>query len=243
LRRALGSVNGSSPRLRGTLRIWKRCPWRSPVHPRACGEHGCPVMINESPDGSSPRLRGTRWYNWACVRASRFIPAPAGNTSSPGSALPPSAVHPRACGEHACVGLALYGVAGSSPRLRGTLIPARDGQHGRRFIPAPAGNTGAHCSRCCRAAVHPRACGEHPKRIVGHDVLNGSSPRLRGTPRDRQRGQQLRRFIPAPAGNTSSPTWNSWPHAVHPRACGEHPIPARPPARNRGSSPRLRGTR
>ncbi len=54
---------------------------------------------------------------------SRFIPAPAGNTVSMVCDITQPPVHPRACGEH------LYGIPssvllfGSSPRLRGTLLP------------------------------------------------------------------------------------------------------------------------
>ena len=130
----------------------------------------------------------------------RFIPAPAGNTLSTRVAQRGQTVHPRACGEHAL------------PPIVSPLI-----------------------------AVHPRACGEH-LASCNMSASPGSSPRLRGTllshdcvgdravhPRacgehwQRQPRGSLRRFIPAPAGNTSPSLINAHAHC--------------------GSSPRLRGTR
>ena len=70
----------------------------------------------------------------------------------------------------------------------------------------------------------------------------GSSPRVRGTPREWHLHRGEERFIPACAGNTSCSRKNISQMPVHPRVCGEHgPLwiflinPA-------GSSPRVRGT-
>ena len=131
--------------------------------------------------GSSPRLRGTRPVPSMRTVHARFIPAPAGNTSTATSPRLALAVHPRACGEHA--------------RLAARRL-AID-----RFIPAPAGNT------AWQSLVVART---------------GSSPRLRGTP--------------ATSGCDASAD------AVHPRACGEHPVSGQTRAGHSGSSPRLRGT-
>ena len=120
------------------------------------------------------------------------------------------AVHPRACGEHSAA---------------------------FADLPIPMNS------------VHPRACGEHcPSWFQWTRMKYGSSPRLRGTPMDQVLARELsctvhpracgehssacdisiislKRFIPAPAGNTAIQWW--WFHvsecyAVHPRACGEH---------------------
>ena len=90
--------------------------------------------------------------------------------------------------------------------------------------------------------VHPRACGERASASLTNSIVNGSSPRLRGTLARRRESSVDDRFIPAPAGNAL--TWCKPPSgiAVHPRACGERterPYFAKPRA---GSSPRLRGT-
>ncbi len=56
-------------------------------------------------------------------------------------------------------------------------------------------------------------------------------------------GVQLRWFIPAHAGNTRATPTASYGSAVHPRACGEHGPAGERAAQDRGSSPRMRGTR
>ena len=205
--------SGSSPRLRGTRSAVILASVVLPVHPRACGEHRRPG----GPRGA----------------ASRFIPAPAGNTGSSSVAPHPadvgssprlrgtrirvyrqhrtrsSAVHPRACGEHVSrrPPMSLKRWRTVHPRaLRGTHRAGHetDDADDRRFIPAPAGNT-RDCQRAAWIAAHP-----------------GSSPRLRGT-------RLLRRTA-------------ALPRTVHPRACGEHCSSENNTLLSCGSSPRLRGT-
>ena len=113
------AARGSSPRMRGTVREnddpavlrrfipahagnsrsegsrMRRCA----VHPRACGEQQPPVEKAALDAGSSPRMRGTDLSQLAFHRLTRFIPAHAGNSSRPSSALSRASVHPRACGE------------------------------------------------------------------------------------------------------------------------------------------------
>ena len=91
-------------------------------------------------------------------------------------------------------------------------------------------------------AVHPRACGEHCRRLPAPMVFCGSSPLLRGTHDGALEEAVSRRFIPAPAGNTLSMTVWSDCTPVHPRACGEHEASASIGGFTIGSSPRLRGT-
>ena len=116
----------------------------------------------------------------------------------------------------------VYHARGSSPRLRGTLLPLLVLVLLRRFIPAPAGNTVLWWLLMSPSAVHPRACGEHLATGFCFLGRGGSSPRLRGTRRMAHTGLSAFRFIPAPAGNTFSQgrPWLLSP--VHPRACGEH---------------------
>ena len=194
-------ISGSSPRLRGTERGGQcqddecrfipapagngrsapRSESRFPVHPRACGERFRNFTERVCSIGSSPRLRGTAADVLLVRHFRRFIPAPAGN----------------GCREF----VRLYEEYGSSPRLRGTgradqgLLPPE------RFIPAPAGNGSATASSAVGSAVHPRACGERPRRSARLGFSSGSSPRLRGTVHQPGGDGQQRRFIPAPAGN------------------------------------------
>ena len=159
-------MDGSSPRLRGTVQVPGGCQWDSSVHPRACGEQALAMGDQFMPPPVHPRACGEQTHGlnrtvdipssrfipapagnrllmeaWSCSW-SRFIPAPAGNRSGcPDPRQWPSAsVHPRACGEQA--------------------HPETEHNREFRFIPAPAGNSG-HRLYCGKPlAVHPRACGE-----------------------------------------------------------------------------------
>ena len=71
-------------------------------------------------------------------------------------------------------------------------------------------------------AVHPRVCGEHQLKQQQEVIGTGSSPRLRGTPLKGPGCCDLRRFIPASAGNTSDIRKRIRRVPVHPRVCGEH---------------------
>ena len=219
-----------------------RFPQQQTVHPRAGGEHSSTSGVMFESCGSSPRGRGTPGRRRGRRHRCRFIPARAGNTiPSPGAfGAPP--VHPRAGGEHHGAPALLHGSVGSSPRGRGTPWCAGIAPWQRRFIPARAGNTHRPTSESSGRSVHPRAGGEHERKMVGASDCIGSSPRGRGTPL-RGRGRRSRqRFIPARAGNTAIVTAGRWPITVHPRAGGEHHPIARCLRRAIGSSPRGRGT-
>ncbi len=78
----------------GTARVGE------PVHPRWRGEHVSIASIKSAKVGSSPLARGTPIWQDACVKAGRFIPAGAGNTSCPSGSYYDDTVHPRWRGEH-----------------------------------------------------------------------------------------------------------------------------------------------
>ena len=151
-------------------------------------------------------------------------------------------VHPRVCGEHRRLITARLVMVGSSPRLRGTLIFVVLFRILERFIPAFAGNILYGARRPYPRAVHPRVCGEHVRTQKASVISIGSSPRLRGTSHPRVRPAAVERFIPAFAGNISSPFYFSSVLPVHPRVCGEHSPHCRQNFCTAGSSPRLRGT-
>ena len=66
---------------------------------------------------------------------------------------------------------------------------------------------------------------------------------MRGTLAARRRPVQLRRFIPACAGNTWPDRRRASQISVHPRVCGEHDVKEILQSGSSGSSPRVRGTR
>ena len=216
---------------------------RSPVHPRAGGEHGIRPITPMSSGGSSPRGRGTRRGAHHVGRRGRFIPARAGNTATAPRAPRADTVHPRAGGEHSSSTSPSAAAIGSSPRGRGT--PSRGGRCRRspRFIPARAGNTPCATSGAISCPVHPRAGGEHVMPQYDRSGYRGSSPRGRGTPVGPPGGDLRGRFIPARAGNTSTPRATRSRSPVHPRAGGEHSYRRTGVIWSFGSSPRGRGTR
>ena len=177
----IGTILGSSPRVRGTpwyfltnvafRRIIPACAGNTPVfsfsrrtprdHPRVCGEHihqwSCALCLT----GSSPRVRGTRALSCARVPRPGIIPACAGNTRPCGPRCCSSRDHPRVCGEHEPVGMSYIECLGSSPRVRGTQMMGGDLRSADGIIPACAGNTCRTRSPRQCARDHPRVCGEH----------------------------------------------------------------------------------
>ncbi len=253
---------GSSPRVRGTRaiasagavrrRFIPACAGNArqccaaqttrPVHPRVCGERIFFSAGLDALSGSSPRVRGTppRYHGGGI--AGRFIPACAGNASKARHLECLLPVHPRVCGERAREHNKSTIITGSSPRVRGTHDAHERRRTTSRFIPACAGN--AMRAGMCSAspAVHPRVCGERPSSPDKRYSFAGSSPRVRGTPRERPADSRPIRFIPACAGNAIRPDSAAPPGTVHPRVCGERIGKPAFHGGKSGSSPRVRGT-
>ena len=131
---------------------------------------------------------------------------------------------------------------GSSPRLRGTRNGSKGSGRKRRIIPASAGNTLSTCKSVRMSPDHPRVCGEHIVSQPTCSLINGSSPRLRGTPLIAWFNAGSSRIIPASAGNTIKFIVRPSSVTDHPRVCGEHTRNFRLCCNINGSSPRLRGT-
>ena len=260
--RANKSAFGSSPRVRGTQRpgrtltqgdrfipacagnacVFSPAGNRCTVHPRVCGERRRPRFSVSRTGGSSPRVRGTPTGGPRWRRLWRFIPACAGNAWLLLLLAVSGPVHPRVCGERRSARTINALSFGSSPRVRGTQADRRLSLPHRRFIPACAGNACQRRCCYCRWPVHPRVCGERQHHPRQPRQPAGSSPRVRGTPRNLHSGVDLSRFIPACAGNAASatPAGSVWP--VHPRVCGERRAVGFGFSLRDGSSPRVRGT-
>ena len=86
-------------------------------------------------------------------------------------------------------------------------------------------------------------CGERAAVRTSIFVEPGSSPRVRGTQKGRQRCRDHGRFIPACAGNARRNRWSARHSTVHPRVCGERKKAVSGAETTAGSSPRVRGTR
>ena len=110
--------------------------------------------------------------------------------------------HPRSRGEYGLdAGLAV-GDIGSSPLSRGIRRPVERQGASVRIIPALAGNTKPTLPRTERQEDHPRSRGEYEQRRHRHQQWPGSSPLSRGIQGRPKECPDMKRIIPALAGNT-----------------------------------------
>ena len=86
-------------------------------------------------------------------------------------------------------------------------------------------------------------CGEYCKQHVGQLKMLGSSPLVRGIHLLNFRTKNLKRIIPACAGNTSKGKKQCYIQRDHPRLCGEYFNRAFQNVNVQGSSPLVRGIR
>ena len=129
--------------------------------------------------------------------------------------------HPRVCGEQFHLLLFATQPTGSSPRVRGTELPAPDQQLLQGIIPACAGNSGfvPYIPTHCRD--HPRVCGEQFAYFNLANQYSGSSPRVRGTGQRKSVCVIYDGIIPACAGNRLEKLGRKLSSRDHPRVCGE----------------------
>ena len=193
--------------------------------------------------GSSPRVRGSRTSKASQVISDGIIPAGAGLTSGDGVDANPAEDHPRGCGAHLPAPVSNVLGAGSSPRVRGSLLALVRDVDAARIIPAGAGLTRFHACTYRPRRDHPRGCGAHQTRFSAIPSEEGSSPRVRGSlkappcsmprRRDHPRGCGAHQhvthrlnnaigIIPAGAGLTMRHTHGTERCRDHPRGCGAH---------------------
>ena len=91
---------------------------------------------------------------------------------------------------------------GSSPRMWGTLTWNENSLLFVRIIPTHVGNTQKKARSFRTEADHPHACGEHAIAVWIAVIIDGSSPRMWGTPICRELATQEMRIIPTHVGNT-----------------------------------------
>ena len=178
--------------------------------------------------GLSPRVRG--------------IPARAGEPPPYQCWGGQLAVYPRACGGAAHNAPRNPGLQGLSPRVRGSPAGAFLHQPGRGSIPARAGEPIPWSFPESERRVYPRACGGARTKPLLPPILQGLSPRVRGSRFSADTPVASRRSIPARAGEP-----RRWAGAgilcrVYPRACGGASGSAALPLMTIGLSPRVRGS-
>ena len=253
---------GSSPRMRGSRRYGEPLLARRGIipahagltaehnrqvahgrdHPRACGAHSLIFASFGGPLGSSPRMRGSLIVGTIDVIAGGIIPAHAGLTAFSLALSVRAWDHPRACGAHTNPSFIGRWAPGSSPRMRGS--PGASANNSLRIgiIPAHAGLTFCTGATERGRGDHPRACGAHGYNYREVKNAQGSSPRMRGSPRLECLYNCLPGIIPAHAGLTTGCRRRFARTRDHPRACGAHSAPHYFAESEPGSSPRMRGS-
>ena len=186
-------------------------------------------------------MRGKHGHTLVGRRENRIIPAHAGQTWPWPPTRPSEPDHPRACGANPVMVGILDNANGSSPRMRGKLLPLDISSSCLRIIPAHAGQTVLPALQPLMSADHPRACGANTPVSVMVMAVSGSSPRMRGKRSVGRIRADRRRIIPAHAGQTCRPIWLRRKSPDHPRACGANVGSCASNIIGFGSSPRMRG--
>ena len=150
-------------------------------HPRSCGANMQARHFGAGLSGSSPLVRGQRSSLRPAWPRPRIIPARAGPTWWPPSAIRRTPDHPRSCGANVF-------------RFFVFLFS--------RIIPARAGPTVLGLPQSCTNTDHPRSCGANTKSWKKLLSQNGSSPLVRGQPQILRHRAGTGRIIPARAGPT-----------------------------------------
>ncbi len=232
----------SIPACAGEPEAMRAAVRRAGVHPRVCGgaiSARADALIERGP---SPRVRGSPRLERLTRPALGSIPACAGEPAAYQRSSRAGGVHPRVCGgADADVHLAALGT-GPSPRVRGSRgESARRGSE-PRSIPACAGEPllRHHCA--CGPGVHPRVCGGAARSSACAMLSGGPSPRVRGSRRRAVAEDAWLRSIPACAGEPPARIADASAGAVHPRVCGGAHKGEKKMMKEKGPSPRVRGS-
>ena len=212
------------------------------VHPRVCGEAAAVEREDDHGKGPSPRVRGSQGVSQGADERPGSIPACAGKPGSTPGGRPGRGVHPRVCGEALRADPRGVRAQGPSPRVRGSRHPVAADRGGVGSIPACAGKPCASNSRSSETTVHPRVCGEAVEWLRDQGLVEGPSPRVRGSLQSPRSATMRLRSIPACAGKPRHPRSRGCRRWVHPRVCGEAASAGVICAKSEGPSPRVRGS-
>ena len=172
-------------------------------------------------------------------------------------------VYPRVCGGTTLLRLRTPSGNGLSPRVRGTVGLADDGNldvglsprvrgnplaspNGVLYlgsIPACAGEPEDKHRLRAQCRVYPRVCGGTAPQDTHSSVSTGLSPRVRGNPNVLEYYVHLHRSIPACAGEPVPCYPPKRYSEVYPRVCGGTSLCGCHTVGSRGLSPRVRGNR
>ena len=170
--------------------------------------------------GSSPLVRGQLPVVQLQSVGRRIIPARAGPTHCLSCDGSDSTDHPRSCGANVTPITRYKQPRGSSPLVRGQPADVAPSAGQIRIIPARAGPTSKRRPAPATNSDHPRSCGANLVFCFRLVFCLGSSPLVRGQPRDSSGFADGGRIIPARAGPTLPQAIRSALTQDHPRSCG-----------------------
>ena len=156
-------------------------------------------------NGLSPHGRGNHLHGLSPDGRHRSIPAWAGESCPTIVPRVRPRVYPRMGGGIYTANLTWLHVMGLSPHGRGNPTVGRGHTHGRRSIPAWAGESPARRAPCRYAGVYPRMGGGIKTNEPGPDNLTGLSPHGRGNRYVIVRCRDAGGSIPAWAGESVRP--------------------------------------
>ena len=213
------------------------------VYPRVCGGTTNTTATQSSTRGLSPRVRGNQVPCTICQSPTGSIPACAGEPVARPMCNRKQRVYPRVCGGTAQVFNLPFGERGLSPRVRGNLNISYVCRYPVGSIPACAGEPSPLHDLSISHWVYPRVCGGTQAVEDIREVVKGLSPRVRGNHRTARRDIQVKRSIPACAGEPARQHRHRGLISVYPRVCGGTASIGLAKKGSMGLSPRVRGNR
>jgi hypothetical protein len=130
----------------------------------------------------SPRVRGSRVLVRDVDLRVGSIPACAGEPPRRPASSGPRRVYPRVCGGALPASVRYHAITGLSPRVRGSRVLVRDVDLRVGSIPACAGEPAPCRGSSPGRRVYPRVCGGAIMPSCRHLIIQGLSPRVRGSP-------------------------------------------------------------
>ena len=188
-------------------------------------------------------MRGNRGEGSSICCTWRSIPAYAGEPRHKPVAVAMMPVYPRVCGGTQSKPPPPARTEGLSPRMRGNQSGIRRYRKWRRSIPAYEGEPKKRSASGLLSKVYPRVCGgTYGAGDLARQAV-GLSPRMRGNRISTRKSRNLRRSIPAYAGEPRNDAGCVWTTEVYPRVCGGTGQQRAQSMVSSGLSPRMRGNR
>ena len=191
--------------------------------------------------GLSPPTRGNLGLPFGWQSASGSIPAHAGEPGRAARLGFRNGVYPRPRGGTRCAVASRTPFRGLSPPTRGNLQWPRRESAPHGSIPAHAGEPAAPPGMRSSGAVYPRPRGGTNRVYALIWLKDGLSPPTRGNRTVGVKRRELRRSIPAHAGEPSSPSQRDYSGKVYPRPRGGTALANANELAAEGLSPPTRG--